>query len=367
MSNLLFDAYQLGDTTLKNRLVMAPMTRNRAIDHIPNDLMAKYYGQRSGAGLIITEGTSPSPNGLGYPRIPGVFSDRQAAQWALTTEAVHQQGSRIFMQLMHTGRVSHPLNMPDGAEVLAPSAVGIKDSKMYTDQEGEQPFPTPREMTPEDIQTAQQEYVKAAENAVDAGFDGVELHAANGYLLEQFISPITNQRNDQYGGSTENRLRFVLEVAQATANAIGSSSVGIRVSPYGVFNEMGHYDEIDETYECLAQKLNEMGLVYLHLVDHEAMGAPEVPDRIRTILRDNFKNTFILSGGYDGERAEADLQADKGDLVAIGRPWLANPDLAERIRAGAEFNDPDQDTFYTPGPDGYTDYPTMNTAADVAQ
>ena len=366
MSQLLFDAYQLGDLTLKNRLVMAPMTRNRAIDHIPNNLMAEYYRQRSGAGLIITEGTSPSPDGLGYPRIPGVFSDRQAAQWALTTEAVHKHNSRIFIQLMHTGRVSHPLNMPEGSEVLAPSAIAIEGSKMYTDQEGEQPFPTPKEMTQEDIQTAKRAFVKAAENAMNAGFDGVELHAANGYLLEQFISPLTNQRSDQYGGNIENRLRFVLEVAQATANAISSDRVGIRVSPYGVFNDMGHYDELDETYRCLAQKLNEMGLVYLHLVDHEAMGAPEVPDRIRKILRDEFKNTFILSGGYDGERAEADLQANKGDLVAMGRPWLANPDLAERIRAGAPLNDPDQDTFYTPGPEGYTDYPVMSESESVA-
>ena len=360
MSKLIFESYQLGNTTLKNRLVMCPLTRSRAIDHVPNELMATYYGQRAGAGLIVTEGTSPSPNGLGYPRIPGVFSQKQIEGWKLTTEAVHQRGSKIFLQLMHTGRVSHPLNMPEGSRVLAPSAVQLTDGKMYTDQEGEQPYPTPEKMSLEDIEQARQEYVTAAQNAIEAGFDGVELHAANGYLLEQFISPATNHREDEYGGSIENRIRFVLEVAQATVDAIGAERTGMRVSPYGVFSGMEIYDELDETYRLLAQKLSEIELVYLHLVDHSSMGTPEVPDRIKKILRDNFKNTLILSGGYDAERAEEDLQEQRGDLIAMGRPWLANPDLAERIKAGAEWNEPDQDTFYTPGPEGYTDYPTMD-------
>lgn len=365
MSKLIFEPYQLGNITLKNRLVMCPLTRSRAIDHVPNELMAEYYGQRAGAGLIITEGTSPSPNGLGYPRIPGAFSDEQMAGWKLTTEVVHQRGGKIFLQLMHTGRVSHPLNMPEGSRVVAPSAVQLTDGKMYTDQEGEQPYPTPKAMTPEDIEIARQEHVTAAENAIEAGFDGVELHAANGYLLEQFISPATNKRDDEYGGSIEKQIRFVLEVAQATVDTIGAERVGIRVSPYGVFSGMEIYDELDDTYRLLAQKLSEMGLVYMHLVDHSSMGTPEVPDRIKKILRDNFKNTLILSGGYDAERAEQALQDDRGDLVAMGRPWLANPDLIQRIKAEAELNDPDPGTFYTPGPKGYTDYPTMAEEVSV--
>ena len=359
MPKRIFESYQLGDISLKNHLVMCPLTRSRAIDHLPNELMAEYYGQRAGAGLIITEGTSPSPNGLGYPRIPGVFSKEQVAGWKLSTEAVHERGGKIFLQLMHTGRVSHPLNMPEGSRVLAPSVVQLTDGKMYTDQEGEQPYPTPKAMTSEDIDTALQEYVTAAKNAIEAGFDGVEMHAANGYLLEQFISPATNQREDEYGGSIEKRIRFVLEVAEATVAAIGAERVGIRVSPYGVFSGMEIYEELDETYRRLAQKLSEIGLVYMHLVDHSSMGTPEVPGRIKKVLRDNFKNTLILSGGYDAEQAEQDLQQGQGDLVAMGRSWLANPDLIERIKAGADLNAPDQDTFYTPGPEGYTDYPTM--------
>lgn len=362
MSKKIFEKYQLGNIELANRIVMAPMTRSRATDNIPNALMAAYYTQRAGAGLIITEGTSPSPNGLGYPRIPGAYSSAQTEGWRGVTQAVHAAGGKIFLQIMHTGRVSHPLNMPAGSEVLAPSAIGLTDSEMYTDAKGNQPFPQPKEMTAEDIKTAIQEYVTTAKNAIDAGFDGVELHAANGYLLEQFINPGSNQRTDKYGGGIENRIRFVIEVAEQVVAAIGKDKTAIRVSPYGAFNEMGLYDELDETYALLAEKLNDLGLVYLHLVDHSSMGAPEVPDRIKEILRTKFERTFILSGGYTKERAENDLQAGKGDLVAMGRPWIANPDLVERFQEEAPLAEPDYDSFYTPGAKGYTDYPALENA-----
>ena len=235
--SLLFSKTTLGPLALQNRLVMAPMTRNRATGNVPNDLMAQYYAQRASAGLIITEGTSPSPNGLGYPRIPGIFSAAQIAGWKRVTEAVHAQGAKMFMQLMHCGRIAHPLNLPAGARVLAPSAVAAA-GEMYTDAEGMKPNAMPQAMTEADIKTAIEEYAQAAKNAVAAGFDGIELHGANGYLLEQFIRPNSNQRTDRYGGSIENRARFVLEVADAAIKAIGKDKVGIRLSPFGVFNDM---------------------------------------------------------------------------------------------------------------------------------
>lgn len=363
MSKKIFEPYDLHGIQLKNRIVMAPMTRSRAIDNVPNDLIATYYAQRAGAGLIVTEGTSPSPNGLGYSRIPGAYSEEQTAGWKKVTEAVHEKGGKIFMQLMHTGRVAHPLNLPAGAKHLAPSPIALEGEKMYTDQQGPQEYPVPNEMTKEEIKQTVQEYAQAAKNAIAAGFDGVELHGANGYLLEQFLSPATNQRTDEYGGNVENRLRFVLEVAEAVVAAIGGERTGIRVSPYGVFNGISIHDELDETYDILSKKLSDLGLVYLHVVDHSSQGAPEVPDSIKTTMRENFAQTFILSGGYDAERAEADLQAGKGDLVAMGRPWISNPDLIERIEADVELAQPKYDLFYTPGPEGYTDYPVMKEEA----
>lgn len=360
MKNQLFTTYDLGKVTLKNRVVMAPLTRSRATDNVPNSLMATYYEQRAGAGLIITEGTSPSPNGLGYPRIPGCFTAEQAAGWKLTTDAVHAKGGRIFLQMMHTGRVSHPDNLPADGEVLAPSAVAFKDLKMYVDGKGELAMPLARPMTIEDITEVVGEYANTAKLAVEiGGFDGVEIHAANGYLLEQFISPVTNKREDQFGGSIENRLRLVRNVAEAVVAAIGADRVGMRVSPYGVLNEMGAYDSVEDTYVRLAEIVNEAGLVYLHTVDHAGMGAPEVPDSIKHKLRATFKNTLILSGNYDAFRADNDLRADKGDLVAFGRPFISNPDLVERFRQDARLQLPDQNTFYTPGPVGYIDYPFL--------
>lgn len=341
---------------------MAPLTRSRATDNIPNDLMKTYYSNRAGAGLIITEGTAPSPNGLGYPRIPGMFSSEQIDGWKAVTDAVHENDGKIFLQMMHTGRIGHPLNLIDGAEILAPSAIRA-DGKMYTDQEGEQDHPTPRAMNKQDIEEAINEHVSSAQKAVfNAGFDGIEIHAANGYLLNQFINPTSNQRTDEYGGSIENRVRFVLEVARAIVAEVGADKVGIRVSPYVVMNDLKVYDEIEATYKYLAGELKKIGLVYIHIVDHESMGAHEVPDSVKQIIRENFGGNIILSGGYDAERAEKDLQADKGELVAFGRPFIANPDLVERMKAGAELNEPNSDTFYTPGPKGYTDYPTMEKA-----
>ncbi len=354
----LFSSALLGTLTLQNHLVIAPLTRCRATGNIPNARMAEYYAQRGSAGLIITEGTSPSPNGLGYPRIPGIFSDAQIAGWKLVTDAVRPKGAKMFMQLMHCGRVAHPLNLPAGARVLAPSAIAAV-GEMYTDAEGLKPNATPQAMNEADLEMAIAEYAQAAKNAVAAGFDGIELHSANGYLLEQFIRPNSNQRTDRYGGNIENRARFVLEVADAAINAIGKDRVGIRLSPYGVFNDMPFYDAMAADYTYLAQQLNARGLVYIHLVDHSPQGAPEVPDAIKQMFRKEFHGNLILSGGYDAARAERDLSEKKCDLIAVGRKFIANPDLVERWKIGAVENTPDADTFYTPGAKGYTDYPTL--------
>ena len=356
--SLLFSKTTLGALTLQNHLVMSPMTRNRAIGNTPNILMAEYYAQRGTAGLIITEGTSTSPNGLGYPRIPGIFSAAQVAGWKLITDAVHAKGAKMFIQFMHCGRIGHALNLPAGARLLGPSAVAAAGD-MYTDAEGMKPNGLPQAMTDADIRAAVEEFTQAAKNAMAAGFDGVELHGANGYLLEQFFRPNSNQRRDRYGGSLENRARFVLEVADAVIKAIGKDKVGIRLSPYGVFNDMPLYDAMEADYTYLAQQLNTRGLVYIHLVDHSSMGAPKVPDSMKAAFRSVFKGKLILSGGYDAARAESDLVAGKCDLVAVGKPFLANPDLVARWKSGAAENVPDINTFYTPGPKGYTDYPAL--------
>lgn len=358
MSAKLFTPAQLGNLTLQNHFVMAPLTRSRAIGNIPNALMATYYGQRATAGLIITEGTSPSPNGLGYSRIPGIFSQAQVEGWKLVTQAVHEKGGKIFIQLMHTGRISHPLNLPEGAEVLAPSAIKPA-GQMWTDQQQMLDFPEPKAMSLEEVQTTIEEYVQASKNAIEAGFDGVELHGANGYLIEQFIHPHTNQRTDEYGGSIENRAKFALEIAQKVSDAIGKDKVGIRLSPYGVFNDLPLYAEIDADYTYLAQQLNAIGITYIHLVNHESMGAAHVSETVVKAIRENFKNTLILSGGYDKARAEEDLESGAADLIAFGRPFLANPDLIERFKTDAPLNEPKYDLFYTPEAAGYTDYPTL--------
>lgn len=356
--SLLFSKSTLGKLELQNRMVMAPMTRSRSIDNIPGDLVRDYYAQRASAGLIITEGTSPSPNGLGYPRIPGIFSSAQVAAWTLVNQAVHTHGAKIFIQLMHCGRIAHPLNLPAGARVIAPSAIAAT-GEMYTDAEGMKPNATPQAMTSADIKSTIEEFAQAAKNAVAAEFDGIELHAANGYLLEQFIRPNSNVRTDEYGGSIENRARFVLEVVDAAIAAIGKDKVGIRLSPFGVFNDMPDYPAMASDYTYLAQQLNARGLVYVHLVDHSPMGAPEVPQSIKETIRREFKGCLILSGGYDAERAESDLATQKCDLIAVGRPFLANPDLVARWKTHAAVNAPDFSTFYTPGVKGYTDYPTL--------
>lgn len=349
----LFTPATLGQIELKNRIVMAPMTRCRATGNIPNEMMAQYYGQRADAGLIIAEGTSPSPNGLGYARIPGLFSPAQIEGWRHVTSAVHAAGGRIFVQLMHTGRVSHPLNMPAGSRILAPSAIAAP-GEMWTDDKGMQTQPVPIAMSAEDISEAVAEFAAAAKNAIAAGFDGVELHAANGYLIDQFLNTASNQRTDQWGGSIENRMHFALDVARAVTAAIGPERVGMRLSPYGAFNSMAPDARMGDLYVALAAELDKLGLAYIHIVDHSSMGAPEVSPAIKEKLRAAFKGgCYIAVGGYDLTRANEDLAANGYDLIAFGRPFISNADLVQKLREGKPLAPANPDTFYTPGEAGY--------------
>ena len=363
MTTALFTPIMLGRLSLENRIVMAPMTRSRAIGNVPNDLMKRYYQSRAGAGLIITEGTSPSPDGLGYARIPGAFSDEQVRGWTRVTDGVHLAGGRIFLQLMHTGRVGHPANLPAGARLVAPSAIAAP-GEMWTDGNGPQPHPVPTAMSEADITHAVAEYASAAVRAIEAGFDGVELHGANGYLIDQFLNTASNQRTDRWGvgqgaegAAIENRIRFAVEVARAAAAAIGADRVGMRISPYGASCGMRPDADMDALYVRLIAELNTIGLVSIHVVDHSSLGAPEVRPALKTRLRTAFNGRYILSGGYDATRANADLDAKRGDLVAFGRPFISNPDLVQKLRDGRALLPPDASTFYTPGEKGYTDYP----------
>ena len=356
---MLFDPIQIRKLSLANRTVMSPLTRSRAVEaNTPNALMAEYYAQRASAGLIVTEGTSPSPNGLGYARIPGLFNAQQVAGWKLVTDAVHAAGGKIVVQLMHTGRVTHVANLPAGAEVVAPTDA-VCPGEMYVDGQGMLAHTQPRAMTEADIAHAVAEYAQSAKLAIEAGFDGIELHAANGYLIEQFLNPNVNTRTDRYGATSEGRNRFALEVARATAAAIGADKVGIRLSPYGVFNGTGPFADVDAQYTALVDSLSGLGLLYVHVLDHSAMGAPVVPVGIKAALRQAFDGPFIAAGGFDHGSAEVVLAAKQADLVAFGRPFLANPDLVARMKADAPMNAIDMDTFYTPGAKGYTDYPTL--------
>ena len=337
-----------------NRIVMAPMTRCRAIGNLPNDLMVKYYQQRSSAGLIITEGNAPSPNALGYARIPGIFSQEQIIAWKKITDAVHTKGGKIFTQLMHVGRIAHSANMPKNSKIVAPSAI-CADADMWTDTLGMQKTELPFEMSLADILQAKKEFVQAAKNSIEAGFDGVELHSANGYLLEQFINPGSNIRKDKYGGSIENRCRFVLELVQAVGDAIGFDKIGVRISPYSTFNSMPAYEDILKTYTYLTTELSKLNITYLHLIDYAARSNNEGLTLIKDI-RNNFKQLLILNGGYTKERAENAIESGESDLVSFGSSFIANPDLPYRIENKIEWAKPDTSTFYTADEKGYTDY-----------
>ena len=355
----LFSPYKLGDLELPNRMVMAPLTRNRAGDgNVPGQLNATYYTQRVSAGLIIAEATQVSPEGLGYPATPGIHSPAQVAGWKLVTDAVHQHGGRIFLQLWHVGRISHPDLQPGGALPVAPSAIAPTVGQAAT-YEGMKPFVTPRALETSEIPGIVEQYRQGAKNALEAGFDGVEVHGANGYLLDQFLRDGTNKRTDEYGGSIENRARLLLEVTQAVTEVWGAGRVGVRLSPSGTFNDMHDSDPL-ATFGYAAEALNRFGLAYLHLIEVVEAdlrhGGTEVPT---SYLRDRFTGTLIVNGGYDLDKSNAVLSSHKADLVAFGTLFIANPDLPQRFALNAPLNPADPSTFYGGGEKGYIDYPFL--------
>ena len=348
----LFLPYELGDLPLRNRTVMAPMTRSRAVaGNVPHPLAATYYAQRASAGLIVTEASQVSPQGVGYIRTPGIHSAEQVAGWRTVTDAVHRAGGKIFLQLWHVGRISHP-DFHDGALPVAPSAIAAQGT-VFTAQ-GPKPMVTPRALTLAEIPGIVEQFRAGAENAKRAGFDGVEIHGANGYLLDQFTRDGTNRRTDAYGGSVENRARLPLEVVDAVVDVWGAGRVGYRISPNGAFNAMSDSDPA-RTFAYLAGELDRRGIVYLHVVDPVADGAKRVTPRLRKI----FDGTYIVNGGFDYATANAAIAAGEADLVAFGVPFLANPDLTERLKRGAPLNPPDQATFYAGEERGYVDYPEL--------
>lgn len=355
----LLSPFRLGRLELKNRMVMAPMTRSRALvdGNVPNPLAAPYYAQRASAGLLITEATQVSPQGVGYIRTPGMHSPEQVAGWRKVTDAVHAAGGLIFAQLWHVGRVSHP-DFHDGRLPVAPSAIGY-EGEVFTFQ-GKKRVVTPRALETGELPGIVEQFRRAAENAREAGFDGVELHGSNGYLLDQFLRDGSNQRTDAYGGSIENRARLPLEVARAVVDVWGAERVGYRLSPQP-FPYAGLTDSTPaETFTHMARELGRLGLGYLHVT--EAVSGKEVPSpeqRLTPLLREAFQGALIVNGGYDAQSGEATLSRGEAELVAYGVPFLANPDLPERFRQEATLNPPDFSTFFTGEAKGYTDYPAL--------
>jgi N-ethylmaleimide reductase len=348
----LFLPYQLGDLELSNRLVMAPMTRSRAVEgNVPNPLAATYYAQRASAGLIVSEATQVSPRGVGYIRTPGIHSAEQVAGWKTITDAVHRAGGKIFLQLWHVGRISHP-DFHGGALPIAPSAVAAQ-GEVFT-ATGPQQMVAPRALTLAEIPGIVEQFRHGAENAKTAGFDGVELHGANGYLLDQFTRDGANKRTDNYGGSVKNRVRLPLEVTEAVIGVWGADRVGYRISPNAAFNSMSDSNPV-QTFSYLTEQLNKFGIVYLHVIDPAADGTK----RISPLLRRKFERTYIVNGGFDLDSANATIGNGETDLVAFGVPFLANPDLSERCRSKAPLNVPDQATFYAGEGKGFIDYPAL--------
>ena len=358
----LFQPARLGPYQVANRIVMAPLTRSRASENgVPSLLMAEYYAQRASAGLIIAEGTNISPQGRGYALTPGIYNDAQLEGWRRVTEAVHSYGGRIFPQLWHVGRVSHPSLQPDGAVPVAPSAI-CPEATSYT-KTGFQTCVTPRALATAEIPEIVEQYRHAARNALAAGFDGVEIHAANGYLIEQFLRDSTNKRTDAYGGSREKRARLLLEAAEAVVGVCGGQRVGIRLSPVSPVNGADLDSDPAATYAYVVERLNAFGLAYIHIIEGATQGPREVPGGFNLqILRRSFKGLYIANNGYNLRLALEARSRNLADLICFGRLYIANPDLVERLRIGARLNVPDRATFFGGGAAGYTDYPDLTPA-----
>lgn len=360
----LFEPFTLGDLQLPNRVIMAPLTRSRASQpgDVPWELNATYYAQRASAGLIIAEATQVSPQGKGYAFTPGIYSDEQVEGWHKVTSAVHRNGGRIVLQLWHVGRISRPELQPDGEQPVAPSAVKPEGAQTFIDENsGMVDVLEPRALLTEEIPGVVDQYRLGAENARRAGFDGVEIHAANGYLIDQFIRSKSNQRSDLYGGSIENRIRFPMMVVDAVVGVWGGQRTGVRLSPTGTFNDMFDDDPV-ATYGALADRLNDSAIAYVEVVEDSFQGNAEEgrPEPVIKAIRSGFRRTYIGNGNYTADEARKRIGAGLCDLVSFGRPFISNPDLPERLRRGAPLNEYDPDTFYGGDERGYTDYPTLD-------
>lgn len=357
----LFSPFDLGSLRLPNRIIMAPMTRNRAgAGNVPQPITAEYYAQRASAGLIITEATQVSPQGVGYPDTPGIHTEDQVEGWRRVTRAAHHRGGRIFLQLWHVGRISHPSLQSDGGLPVAPSAIKPR-GEAYT-YAGLRPFVTPRALDTDEIPGVIDQFRNGARYAREAGFDGVEIHAANGYLIDQFLRDGTNRRTDRYGGPIENRGRFLLEVVEAVSAVWGPGGVGVRLSPTSQFNDMSDSDPV-VTFTYTARWLNEYGLAYLHVVEPLSANVPE-HERITPRLREVFRGPLMVNGGYDAASGHRAIASGRADLVSFGVPFLANPDLPRRFAIGARLNAPDSSTFYGGDERGYTDYPFLESSTN---
>ncbi len=355
-SNVLFQPLRVGAIEIANRIVMAPMTRNRAENTIPGPLNAEYYRQRASAGLIVTEASQVSPQAVGYPNTAGIHSDEQLAGWKLVTDAVHERGGKIVLQLWHVGRISHPSMQPHGALPVAPSAIR-PEGEAFTYQ-GPKPFVTPRALGTDEMPGIVQQFAQATRNAMTAGFDGVEIHAANGYLIDQFLRTGSNRRDDRYGGSVENRVRLLLEITDAVTAVAGADRTGVRLSPCGSFNDM-HDDNPPETFGLAATALGRRGIAYLHVVEGLEDNRDFDFDRLKSL----FRGLYMANEGYDDDIARRRIRNGRADLVSFGKPFISNPDLPERLRNDAPLAWADPETFYGGGAEGYTDYPALKDEA----
>ncbi|QJB32599.1 alkene reductase [Chitinophaga oryzae] len=348
--------------SLANRVVMAPMSRRRVENEgVPSGLLARYYAQRASAGLIIAESTVVSRDGMGISLLPGIYSEEQVAGWRKVTEAVHRQGGKIFVQLVHSGRIGHALNIPGATGPVAPSAIAAAGT--INTPAGAQPLPVPKALSAEAVEAMYELHMQATRNALAAGFDGVELHAAHGYLMEQFIHPAANQRTDEYGGSIENRCRLPLRVLEGMVAIAGADRIGVRFSPFASLNGLSPYEEEAATHLYLAAKLDKMKIRYIHLSDQSSNGYTPIPPAFITLLRQAFRQWLILAGGYNASTATQALQQFDADLIAFGRPFISNPDLVARIAQQQPFAPADKATFYEGGANGLIDYPCLSACA----
>jgi N-ethylmaleimide reductase len=356
----LFSPFRLGDLTLPNRVILAPLTRSRAVQEgLVTELQAEYYAQRASAGLMIAEATQISVEAQGYPGTPGIYTQDQILAWRTVTDRVHKAGGRIFLQLWHVGRAGHPANRARLEQSVAPSPIAASGT-VYT-KKGLFPFPEPRALRTEEVPRIVDDYVQAGRNAIAAGFDGVEIHGANGYLIDQFLESSSNLRQDEYGGSIDNRIRLLRSVAEALCNAIGHGRTGVRLSPFGVFNGVSDQDP-ERLFHAAIRCLSGLGVGYLHVINPDVSGDNSVVGAdidVANFARRRFDGPLIVAGGYDRHKAERVLASGAADLIGFGRLFISNPDLPERLRTSARLAEPDRSTFYTSGPRGYTDYPRL--------